>query len=70
MVGGLLLYNMIRRQVRLYLLTQDQQVPAMRGETATPAAAAVFALFTRVALVHVRMGHRAVLPVYGVEPHH
>jgi hypothetical protein len=57
MVGDLLVYSLIQRRVRLYLITQDQQVPAIPGETATPAAAAVFPLFPRVALGHVRMGH-------------
>jgi transposase len=35
-VVGLLVYSIIQRQVRLYLLTHDQQVPGNKGTTATP----------------------------------
>jgi hypothetical protein len=51
-VVGLLVYTVIQRQVRLYLRDHDQQVPGNKGLTATPTAAAVFALFTPVRRVH------------------
>src|SRR2546427_7061437 len=44
-VIGLLVYSIIQRQVLLYLLTHDQQVPGDKGATATPTAGVVFALF-------------------------
>ena len=50
-VVGVLVYTVIQRQVRLYLRDHDQQVPGNKGLTATPTAAAVFALFTPVMLV-------------------
>jgi transposase len=51
-VMGLLVYALIQRQVRLYLQTHAQQVPGNKGETATPTAAVVLALFEPVAVVH------------------
>jgi hypothetical protein len=52
-VIGLLVYSLIQRQVRLYLCSQDQQVPGNKGATATPTAAVVWTLFAQVALVQV-----------------
>ena len=49
-VVGLLVYSIIQRQVRLYLLTHDQQVPGHKGATATPTATVVLSLFAQVAL--------------------
>ena len=49
-VLGLLVYNVIQRQVRLYLRTQGQQIPGNTGMTAPPTAAVVLALFAPVAL--------------------
>lgn len=54
----------------LSLLTHDQQVPGNTGETATPTAAVVFALFAHVALVQIPMNHREGHQVYGIQPHH
>ncbi len=50
-VVGLLVYSLIQRQVRLHLLTHDQQVPGNKGATAIPTAAVVLALFAHRALV-------------------
>jgi len=50
-VIGWLVYNVIQRQVRLYLRTHDQQLPGNKGMTATPTAAVVLALFAQVALI-------------------
>ena len=69
-VVGLLVYSLIQRQVRLYLLTHDQQVPGNKGATATPTAAVVLASFAHVALVHFWVGDQAVEQLYGVQPHH
>ncbi len=52
-VVGLLVYSIIQRQVRLYLLTHDQQIPGNKGLTATPTAAVVLALFAQVALIQL-----------------
>ena len=69
-VVGLLVYSVIQRQVRLYLLTHAQQVPGNKGPTATPTAAVVLALFAQVALVQLLIGDQEVEQVYGVQPHH
>jgi transposase len=69
-VVGLLVYTIIQRQVRLYLLTHAQQVPGNKGATATPTAAVVLALFAQVALVHFWIGEQEVEQVYGVQPYH
>ena len=69
-VVGLLVYSVIQRQVRLHLLTHDQQVPSNKGETATPTAAVGFALFASVAIVQLRLGQREVQQVYGMQSHH
>jgi len=69
-VVGLLVYSIIQRQVRLYLLTHDQQVPGNKGMTATPTAAVVLALFAQVALVQLWIDDHEVAQVYGVQPHH
>ena len=69
-VLGLLGYTVLQRQVRLHLLTHDQQVPGKKGETALPTAAVVLALFASVALVQIRIGRREVWQVYGVQPYH
>jgi transposase len=69
-VVGLLVYSIIQRQVRLYLLTHDQQVPGNKGATATPTAAVVLAFFAPVALVQFQIDDQEGEQVYGVQPHH
>jgi len=69
-VLGLLVYSVIQRQVRLYLLTHDQQLPGNKGLTAIPTAAVVLALFAQIALVHLWIGEQEVKHIYGLQPHH
>jgi transposase len=69
-VLGLLVYSVIQRQVRLYLRTQDQQLPGNKGATAIPTAAVVLALFAQVALVQLWTGEQEVVQVYSLQPHH
>ena len=69
-VLGLLVYSIIQRQVRLYLRTQDQQLPGNKGLTATPTAAVVVALFAQVALVQLWIDAQEVVQISGVQPHH
>jgi hypothetical protein len=69
-VVGLLVYNIIQRQVRLYLHTHDQQVPGNKGTTAIPTAAVVLAWFAHVALVQGAIGNQEIAQVYGLQPHH
>jgi transposase len=69
-VVGLLVYNIIQRQVRLYLHTHDQQVPGNKGTTAIPTAAIVLALFAHVALVQCLIDNQEIAQVYGLQPHH
>jgi transposase len=69
-VLGLLVYSIIQRQVRLYLRTQDQQLPGNKGLTATPTAAVVLALFAQVALVQLWIDEQEVVQISGVQPHH
>jgi hypothetical protein len=69
-VRGLLVYTVIQRQVRLSLRTHDQHLPGNKGETATPTAAVVLALFASVAMVHLQIDTTAVAQVYGLQAYH
>jgi transposase len=69
-VVGLLVYNVIQRQVRLYLRAHGQQIPGNKGMTATPTAAAVLALFAHVALIQLGVDDQQITQMYGVQPHH
>ena len=69
-VVSLLVYTVIQRQVRLYLHTHDQRLPGNKGETATPTAAVVLALFAQVALVQFGIGDQEVMQVYSIQPYH
>jgi hypothetical protein len=69
-VVGFLVYRVIQRQVRLSLRTHDQQLPGIKGMTATPTAAGVLALFSQVALVQVWIEEHEVVQIAGVQPHH
>jgi hypothetical protein len=69
-VVGLLVYTVIQRQVRLHLLTHEQQLPGNNGETATPTAAVVCTLFSPVTLVPIRRGGQTVYHMYGVQSYH
>ena len=69
-VLGLLVYSVIQRQVRLYLLTHDEQLPGNKGLTAIPTAAVVLALFAQVALVQLWIDGQEVQHIYGLQPHH
>jgi transposase len=69
-VVGLLVYSIIQRQVRLYLLIHDQQLPGNKGTTAIPTAAVVLALFAQVALIQLWLGNHEVVQMYGIQPHH
>jgi transposase len=69
-VMGLLVYALIQRQVRLYLQSHAQQVPGNKGETATPTAAVVFALFAPVGVVHLRIDTTEIQQMYGLHAHH
>ena len=69
-IVALLVYSLIQRQVRLYLLTHDQQVPGNKGATAIPTAAVVLALFAQVALVQFWISDQEVEQIYGIQPHH
>jgi hypothetical protein len=61
---------LIQRQVRLYLQSHAQQVPGNKGETATPTAAVVFALFAPVGVVHLRLDTTEIQQMYGLHAHH
>jgi transposase len=69
-VLSLLVYSVIQRQVRLYLLTHDEQLPGNKGLTAIPTAAVVLALFAQVALVQLWIDEQEVQHIYGLQPHH
>ena len=69
-VLGLLVYNVIQRQVRLYLRAHGQQIPGNKGMTATPTAAVVLALFAHVALIQLGVDDQQITQMYGVQPHH
>lgn len=70
MVLGWFVYAVIQRQVRLSLRTHDQPLPGNKGETATPTAAVVLALFAPVAMVHRQIDTAEVAQVYGLQAYH
>ena len=61
-VVGRLVYALIQCQVRLFLQSQQPQLPGNKGPTATPTAAVVLALFTQVMMIHVQVDHRGGIP--------
>jgi hypothetical protein len=69
-VGGVLVYAVIHRQVRLSLREPDRHIPGNKGPTATPTAAVVFALFTPVTLGHVAVDNASILHVHGIQEDH
>jgi transposase len=69
-VVGLLVYTLIRRQVRSYLRDHTQPLPGTKGPTATPTAAVVFALFALVTLVQFAGAQQRNLQVHGWQEHH
>jgi hypothetical protein len=69
-VLGWLVYSVLQRHVRLYLLTHDQQLPGNKGLTAIPTAAVVLALLAQVALVQWWIEEQEVKQIYGLQPHH
>jgi transposase len=69
-VVGLLVYALIQRQVRQYLLLHDQRIPGNKGETATPTAAVVLTSFSQVTIVHFQLGDTAVRQVHGWQTYH
>jgi hypothetical protein len=69
-VRGLLVYSVLQRQVRLYLLTQDEQLPGHKGLTVIPTAAVVLALFAQGAPVQLWIEEQEVQHIYGLQPHH
>jgi transposase len=69
-VVGLLVYTLLQRQVRLYLQSQQHQLPGNKGPTATPTAAVVLSLFTQVVMVQIQDGTTEMCQVYGLQDHH
>jgi hypothetical protein len=69
-VVGLLVYTLLQRQVRLYLQSQQQQLPGNKGPTAAPTAAVVLSLFTQVMMIHIQVGNTEMFEVYGLQDHH
>ena len=69
-VVGLLVYALIQRQVRQYLLLHDQRIPGKKGETATPTAAVVLTSFSQVAIVHFQLDDTEVRQVHGWQTYH
>lgn len=53
------------RPVRLYLRIHEQQLPGNKGETATPTAAVVLALFAPIAMVHIQRDTTEVYQTTG-----
>jgi transposase len=69
-VVGLLVSAVIQGQVRLYLRDHHQPVPGNQGATATPTAAAVFALFTAVMWVQLVVENTTSLQGHGIQDYH
>jgi transposase len=69
-VVGLLVYSVIQRQVRQYLVAYDARIPGNKGETATPTAAVVLASFAQVTMVYLQLEGTDVRHVHGWQAHH
>jgi transposase len=69
-VIGLLVYGLIQRQVRQYLLQHQQTIPGNTGDTAMPTAAVVLASFAHVTVVRLELDGATVRQVHGWQEHH
>jgi hypothetical protein len=67
-VIGLLVYQSMQRQGRLYLRTPDQQMPGNTGTTATPTAAGGLAWWAQGALAPFWIGEHEGVQLAGVQP--
>jgi transposase len=69
-VVGLLIYGLIQRQVRQYLLEHHETIPGNKGETDSPTATVVFESFTTVTRVELRMGTVRADQFHGWQAYH
>jgi transposase len=69
-VVGLLVYGLIQRQVRQYLLEHHEKIPANKGETDSPTATVVFEAFATLTRVELSMGSVREEQFHGWRAHH
>jgi hypothetical protein len=69
-VVGVLVYSLIRRQVRPYLQQHQQAIPGNKGDTVKPTAAVVFESFASVTQVSLDGDGGEVCQVHGWQAHH
>lgn len=69
-VVGLLVYGLIQRQVRQYLLEHHETIPGNKGETDSPTATVVFESFATLTRVELRIGSVREDQFHGWQAHH
>jgi transposase len=69
-VVGLLVYGLIQRQVRQYLLEHHEKIPGNKGETESPTATVVFESFATLTRVELRIGKVREDQFHGWQAHH
>jgi transposase len=69
-VVGLLVYGLIQRQVRQYLLEYEATVPGNKGETNMPSATVIFESFTTLTRVDLNVDGMTVYQFHGWQAHH
>jgi transposase len=69
-VVGLLVYGLIQRQVRHYLLEPQATIPGNKGDTAVPTATVIFESFTTVTRVELNVDGVTVYQLHGWQAHH
>lgn len=69
-VVGLLVYGLIQRQVRQYLLEYELAIPGNKGETNIPTATVVFESFATLSRVELNVDGVSVDQFHGWQAHH
>lgn len=69
-VVGLLVYGLIQRQVRPYLMEEEATLPGNKGEAETPTATVVFEALTTLTRVEVNVDGVSVDQFHGCQAHH
>jgi transposase len=69
-VVGLLVYALIQRQVRQYLLEHEASIPGNKGETDHPTATVVFESFATLCRVELNVDGVSVDQFHGWQAHH
>ncbi|HYQ97057.1 MAG TPA: hypothetical protein VEO92_01710, partial [Candidatus Nitrosocosmicus sp.] len=69
-VVGLLVYGLIQRQVRQYLLEHHETIPGNKGETDSPTATVVFESMATLIRLELTIDGMTVYQFHGWQAHH